>query len=111
MDSEWGIDPVHAILPGSCEYEIIGLRLELFPEDGTESYLDLVLRRDAERVVLRFWSPQELEIERGGPRYTSGFMVYDISRRQMEGLGVRVDDGEGSHGRVKFCARDVERIQ
>ena len=111
MRSEWGVDPVHSILPESCQFEIIGLHLELHPADASEAYLNLVLRRSAERVVLRFWSPQDLEIERGGPRFTSGFMVYDVTGRQMDGLGVRVDDGEGSHGRVRFCARSVVRIR
>jgi len=111
VSSEWGVDPIHSILPGSTQYEIIGIHLELYPSDGTEAYLDLVLRRNVERVVLRFWSPQDLEIERGGPCFTSGFMVYDITARQMDGLGVRVDDGEGSSGKVRFCARKVERIR
>jgi hypothetical protein len=78
------------------------------PTDQEESYLDLVLRRGPERRTFRFWSPQEIEIERGGPRMTHGLVILDVRNRGLEKLGVRVDDFEGSVGSVRFWARAVE---
>ena len=98
----------HSILPRAFEYEIVGLRLEREPFDGSEPFLDLTLRRGQERRVLRFWSPQNLEVERGGPTMTSGLVIYDIRARGLDRLGVEVKDFEASHGRVSFVARIVE---
>jgi hypothetical protein len=103
-------EPEHLILPKAHEYEIIGLRLERSPEDGSESFLDLTLGRGAERHVLRFWSPQDLQIERGGPTMTSGLVIRDIRARGLEGIGVSVDDFGASRGSVRFLARSVEEL-
>jgi GNAT superfamily N-acetyltransferase len=102
-------DAEHAILPRAFEYEIVGLHLEREPADEQEPYLDLVLRRGAERRILRFWSPVDIEIERGGPTMTSGLVIRDIRQRGIAHLGVRVDDFEGTQGAVRFSARAVER--
>ncbi len=102
-------DVEHSILPRAFEYEIVGFHLEREPVDEQEPYLDLVLRRGADRRVLRFWSPVDIEIERGGPTMTSGLVIRDIRRRGIEKLGVRVDDFEGTQGAVRFSARAVER--
>ena len=103
-------DPEHKILPRAFEYEIIGLRLEREPSDGIEPFLDLTLRRGQQRRVLRFWSPQNLEVERGGPTMTHGLVIYDIHARGRERLAVEVDDFEASNGTVKFVARAVEEL-
>jgi len=110
MPSEelWGTDPDHPILPRSWEWEIIGLNLQLEPGERGEAFLDLMLKRGEERRLFRFWSPQDLEIERGGPRKTAGFKILDISSRGLERLGVKVTDFEGSWGQVHFLARTVE---
>jgi hypothetical protein len=71
-------DPEHSILPRAWEFEIVGLRLEKVPVDESEPFLDLALQRGTERRVLRFWSPRDLEIERGGP--VSGTVVEWFSR-------------------------------
>jgi hypothetical protein len=110
MANEWSEDPLHPVLPRSFEYEIIGVRLEREPLDEIEPFLDLTLRRGDERRVLRFWSPTNLEIERGGPVMTSGFVIYDIRARGWSGLGVQVDDVEPTPGAVRFYARAVEEI-
>ncbi|MDB4906246.1 MAG: hypothetical protein JWO05_1030 [Gemmatimonadetes bacterium] len=102
-------DREHPVLPEAWRYEIVGLFLDLSPEDGEEAYLDLHLRRDGMRRVLRFWSPQDLEIQRGGP-VSGGLQLFDVSDRQFAGLGVRVDDGEASTGSLRFLARDVAPI-
>lgn len=103
-------DPQHRILENACEYEIIGLRIELYPIDGSESFIDLTLRKDHERKIFRFWSPQEIEIERGGPANTGGLQILDVSSRGLERLGVQVIDFEASHGAVRFFARTVEKL-
>jgi len=107
-DFQWGDAPDHPILPRSFEYRIVSLHLELEPQNGGEPYLDLTLERGPERRTLRFWSPQELAIERGGPAFTGGFVIQDISDRGFELLGVRVADFEASHGAIEFLARQVE---
>jgi hypothetical protein len=99
-------DPEHPILPGACEYEIIGLRLERQPPDGIEPFLDLTLRRGQELRLLRFWSPQNLEVTGGGPTMTHGLVIYDIRARGLDRLTVEVDDFE--EGTVRFFARAVE---
>jgi hypothetical protein len=108
------IDPAkdfeHAILRNSWEYEIVGLRLEKEPTVEHEPFLDLALRRGSERRTLRFWSPSELEIERGGPLMTDGLTIFDIHHRGMENIGVWVTDVEASQGSVRFFARSVEEI-
>lgn len=104
-------DSVHSILDKSWEYEIVGLRLEREPPDEAEPYLDLTLKWGSDRRVLRFWSPEDLEVERGGPCMTSGLMILDIRGRGLERLGVRVDDFEGCSGSVRFVARAVEEIE
>ena len=103
----WGEAPEHVVLPRAHEYEIVAFRLEREPMDGDEPYVDIVFRRGAERRLLRFWSPQELQIERGGPVRTGGLTIQDISGRGLERLGVRVADFESSHGAVTFLARTV----
>ena len=101
-------DPEHPILPGACEYEIIALRLEREQAEDMEPYLDLVLRRGQQRRVLRFWSPQNLEVARGGPTMTHGLAIYDIRARGLDQLSVEVDDFEDRN--VSFVARDVEEL-
>jgi hypothetical protein len=103
-------DPDHDVLPKAWQFEIIGLRLEKEPSGGGEPFLDLTLKRGAERRVLRFWSPRDLEVERGGPAMTSGLVIRDLRGRCFDGVGVKVDDFEASPGSVRFVARTVEDI-
>jgi hypothetical protein len=103
-------DPDHPILPRAWEFEIVGLRLERSPIDETEPFLDLTVIRGTERRTLRFWSPADLEIERGGPAMTGGLVILDIRGRGLDRLGVRVDDFEASRGSVRFVARSVEEV-
>ena len=102
-------DRDHSILPEAWHYEIIGVRLELAPEDGGEPFLDLTLRRGADRRTLRFFRPKDLEIEKGGP-VSGGLRIVDVSSRQLDNLGVRVDDFEATPGSLRFWARDVVSI-
>lgn len=102
-------DRDHSILPEAWRYEIIGVRLELAPDDGSEPFLDLTLRRGDDRRVFRFFSPRDLEIEKGGP-VSGGLQIVDVSSRQLDDLGVRVDDFEGAPGSLRFWARDVTSI-
>lgn len=99
-------DPDHPILTRPWEYEVVGFSY-MRPEDGTEPYIDLTLRKGQVVRRLRFFSPQEIEIEKGFPCSTHGMYFSDVRARGMEGLGVRVGDFEASSGRVSFWARDV----
>lgn len=104
-------DPHHPILPRPWEFEILALRLDWEPPDGTEPFLDLRLRRGNELRALRFWSPADLEIERGGPVKTSGLVILDLRSRGLDRIEVRVDDIEASPGAMRFVARAVEEIE
>ncbi|MEO8900151.1 MAG: hypothetical protein ABI488_01040 [Polyangiaceae bacterium] len=110
MTAELNQDPDHPILAKAWRYEIVGLHLERLPSDGGEAFLDLTLKLGNERRSLRFWSPQYIEIERGGPCMTSGLVIKDLRQRGLDGLGVAVDDFEGTVGAVRFVARTVEEI-
>jgi hypothetical protein len=106
MSSE---DRDHPVLPDAWRYQIVGLHLELKPESEAEPFLDLTLELDGSRHVLRFFGPQSLEIEEGGPA-SGGLKILDVSGRQLNGLRVRVDDDEASSGSLRFWARDVAPI-
>lgn len=103
-------DPNHPILDRAWQYEIVGLRLEREPVDGGEPFLDLSLRLGHERRLLRFWSPTDLEVEKGGPTMTSGLAILDVHARGLEQIGVMVTDFEAGRGSVRFAARTVEEI-
>ncbi|MGO8690164.1 MAG: hypothetical protein ACLQLG_11055 [Thermoguttaceae bacterium] len=99
-------DPAHPILDRPWEYDITAFSY-VRPDDGTEPYIDMTLRKD--RVVrrLRFFSPREIEIQKGFPLPTRGMYFSDVRARGMEGLGVRVGDFEASPGKVRFWAREL----
>lgn len=110
MKRELEHDPDHAILPEAWRYEIVALRLERAPEDGIEPFLDLTVRLGDARRTLRFWSPADVELERGGPCMTSGLTVKDLRSRGLDRVGVKVDDFEASGGALRFVARSVEAL-
>ena len=80
------------------------------PDEQFETFLDLTLKKDGVLRQLRFYSPQDLEIEKGFPSATGGFCIYDVSARGLESLRVRVGDFEASPGAVRFWARAVIEI-
>ncbi len=99
-------DKDHSILPDAWRYEIVGVNIQLAPSDGTEPFLDLTVRRGQDRRTLRFFSPRSIEIEEGGP-VSGGLKIVDVSSRQLDGVGVRVDDFEAAPGSLRFWARHV----
>ena len=102
-------DRDHPVLPEAWQYDIVGVRIELAPTDGSEPFLDLTVRRGNDRRSLRFFSPQEIEIERGGP-VNGGLQILDVSARQLDGLTVQVTDFEAGSGSLGFWARDVAAV-
>ena len=103
-------DPDHDVLSEAWRWEIVGVHLERAPEDGGEPFLDLTLRLGRDRRRLRFWSPSNIEIERGGPCMTSGLVIKDLRPRGLDGLTVAVDDFEATVGATRFVARSVEAL-
>jgi hypothetical protein len=103
-------DPHHPILECSWEYEVFTFSFHQFMYEESEPFIDLTLKRGDELRSFRFYSPQDLEIEKGFPRKTGGFCIFDVSSRGMEGLKVRVDDAEASWGAIRFWAREVIEI-
>ncbi len=86
-----------------------GTTLSSVDTDNSKSYIDLHLKKEGEIIQLRFWGPQDLEIEKGFPQATGGLFIEDVRSRALESLGVYVGDFEGSQGSVTFWAARVER--
>src|SRR5262249_43513200 len=107
MKNDWGDAPDHSILPEAWKWRVVGLHLDEDPEDGSEAFLDLYVKRGPERRALRFWSPREVRLDRSGPISTSGIRVRDLSGRGMEGVGVRVESIENQDQPLTFVARAV----
>ena len=101
----------HPILERSWEYEIISFCFNRSLDEEFETFLDLKLSNGNDVRHLRFFSPQDIEIENGFPIKTGGFSIYDVSNRGLENLNVRVDDFEASRGAIYFWARKVEEIK
>ncbi len=99
-------DPQHTIIDRPHEFRIGTLHYHV-GLDGQESHLDLHLHRGDEVRRLRFYSPQDIEIEKGFPLPTGGMVILDVTGRQMEGLRVRVADFEASWGSITYWAREV----
>ncbi len=99
-------DPDHPIIECPWNYEIVGLSYHRDPDSWADSYIDLTLQRGPFRRRLRFLGPENLEITKGFPS-SSGLCILDVSKRQLDGLGVRVANFEGSGGCPTFWARAV----
>lgn len=99
-------DPHPPIVEHPWQYSIAALHYHV-GLDGGEPYIDLDLHRDGVLRRLRFWSPQQLEIEDGFPRPTHGMVILDVHARRLDGINVWVTDFEASHGSVSFWAREV----
>lgn len=99
-------DPEHPIIDRPFEYRILDFRYYA-GEDSEEPFIDMTLARQSVVRRLRFWSPRDLEIEKGFPVPTSGMEILDVRGRQMQGIGVRVGDFESNWGSVTFWAREV----
>jgi hypothetical protein len=99
-------DPDHPIVERPWEYEIVGLCYHRAPNSWADSYIDLTLQLGSRRRCLRFLGPQDLEITGGFPS-SSGLCILDVSKRQLDGLRVRVANFEAHGGCPTFWAREV----
>jgi hypothetical protein len=99
-------DAEHHIIDRPWEWTIGALHYHV-GLDGTEPYVDLDMHRNAEVRRLRFWSPQQFEIEEGFPCPTHGMIILNVKGRGLERCSVWVTDFEASMGRIRFWARDV----
>jgi hypothetical protein len=104
-------DPFHSILERSWAYEVVSFCFKQSLNDEFEAYIDLTLRNESDVRHLRFFGPQNIEIEEGFPKNTGGFSIYDISARGWDKLNVGVDDFSASRGAISFWARKVEEIE
>ena len=100
-------EPDHSIIEHPYQYQIVEMVYHVDLKDRLNSYIDLTLVKDSTIRHLRFWGPQNLQIEEGFPRPTHGMKILDIRKRQWENLGVAVLDFEASHGAITFWAKDV----
>ena len=102
-------DPHHPIIERPWEFQIVGFSYHRDLESWADSYLDLILQRGGCRRRLRFFGPQALHIDEGFPGFpsSSGLNVLDVSKRQLEGISVRVANFEQTGGCPTFWARNV----
>jgi hypothetical protein len=99
-------DPDHPILADPYTWELVEFTYRRDPDRQREPYFDLVLTRGGRVRRLRFFSPRGLEICRGMPS-AMGMCILDVSRRQLDGLRVRVANFEQSSGAPTFWAARV----
>ncbi|MHB1559979.1 MAG: hypothetical protein ACYC61_21215 [Isosphaeraceae bacterium] len=102
-------DPDHPIVERPWEYEIVGLCYHRDPDSSADDSIDLTLQKGPRRVCLRFLGPQELQITEGFPN-SSGLCILDVSKRQFDGLRVRVANLEAHGGCPTFWAREVVEL-
>ncbi|MDG3006848.1 hypothetical protein [Paludisphaera mucosa] len=101
-------DPDHAIVERPWEYEIVSLCYHNDPGEWSASYIDMKLGRGDVVRRLRFLGPQDFAVEKGCfPQPTGGMRILDVSRRQLEGINLRVADFEATRGTVTCWAREV----
>ncbi|MBJ7537214.1 hypothetical protein I8J31_05920 [Marinomonas sp. C1424] len=100
----------HPIVESPHLYDIDCFSYKFVEKDNSKSYIDLHLKKDSEVVCLRFWGPQDLEIEKGFPWATGGMFIEDIKSHGLESLGIYVGDFEASNGSITFWAKSVERL-
>lgn len=106
---ERGEDPEHPILPHACLWDLIEFTYHCQPNDHQGSYIDLTFSREGVVRKLRFLRPQNVELSDGRLK-SSGMLILDISRRQLEGLNVRVITFERPYGVPTFWAYDVREV-
>lgn len=99
----------HKILESPHLYDIVYFAYKFDDEDSAKSYIDLHLKKDGNVCKLRFWEPQDLEIEKGFPYATGGMYFEDVSSHGLESINVYVGDFESNHGSITFWAKKVER--
>lgn len=100
-------DPDHPILDNPFSWELLELTYRRDQRVVWQSHIDMVLQREGETRRLRFYNPREIEWCPGGVPNSNGMCILDVSRRQMEGLGVRVTNFEQSRGAPTFWAERV----
>lgn len=100
----------HPIVELPHLYDIDFFSYKFVESDHSKSHIDLHLRKDDELIKLRFWGPQNLEIEKGFPWATGGMFFEDVSSHGLESLNIYVGDFEASNGSVTFWAKNVEKL-
>lgn len=98
---------IHPIIDRPWEFQVIEFFFAHDPSDDRTACIDLTLQNGSITRRLRFSGVQALSIEEGFPRQTHGLCILDITDWQWDGLKVKVDDFEASHGAIRFFAYDV----
>ncbi|WP_143732340.1 hypothetical protein [Microbulbifer sp. GL-2] len=100
----------HKIIESPHLYDITFFSYQVNSSDISRSYIDLHMEKDGDLRKLRFWAPQDLEIEKGFPYSTGGMFIEDVSSHQLDGINVYVGDFESNYGSVTFWAKRVEQL-
>lgn len=102
-------DPTHPIFPEPWLWELREFTYRCDTMDWQESYVDLVFARGGAERRFRFFAPQDVELS-CGLLNSSGLCILDVSRRQLDGLKVRVASFEASYGTPSFWATRVVEV-
>jgi hypothetical protein len=100
-------DPDHPILDNPFSWELLELTYRRDRRAVWQSHIDMVFEREGETRRLRFYNPRSIEWCPGGVPNSNGMCILDVTRRQMEGISVRVANFEQSHGAPTFWAERV----
>jgi hypothetical protein len=101
----------HLILDQPWRWEIEGFAWHS-EHDSVQAALDVRFVREGQRRTLRFVEPQDVTIQFGGhyPIQCGEMAIFDISRRQLDGLTVQVAEFGGSGTPLQLYARSVQEI-
>jgi hypothetical protein len=105
-------DPDHPILDQPWRWEIIQFDWHSM-DASSPSWLDVTFIRDGVRRTLRFIDPQDVTIKVGGwyPIQCGEMAILDVSRRQLDGLGVQVTEFGASGSPLRLYARSVLEVE
>ncbi|MAX55770.1 MAG: hypothetical protein CL537_09725 [Alcanivoracaceae bacterium] len=100
----------HPIIDSPHLFDIEYFSYKFVESNNSDSYVDLHLKKDGKTTKLRFWGPQDLEIEKGFPWATGGMFIEDITSHGLEALNIYVGDFESNGGSITFWAKSVEKV-
>lgn len=83
-------DPIHPILTDSYTWEIIEFTYRPNSADWREAFIDLLFSRNDMKRRLRFHGPKDIQLPQGIMGSWCRVAIFDVARRQLEDIRVRV---------------------
>jgi hypothetical protein len=102
-------DKKHPIITKPHEYQVIFFGYQIDNDNYTNSYIDIHFKKENKVIKLRFFQPLELEINKGFNGNVCGMEILDISKFQLDDIGVKVSNFEQDAG-ITFLAKKVVEL-